>query len=102
MNILEKIGHYLKHFFKTETAIKFMRILKHKIRQEIFLPKTITNNVHTIKPHQNFKIGPIDYNPNNSSNYSTTLITKNNLTILNQIKIMGMGIRSIRILFNRK
>ena len=36
MNNLEKIGHYLKHFFKTETAIKFMRILKHKIRQEIF------------------------------------------------------------------
>ena len=91
MNNLEKIGHYLKLFFNIETAIKFTRKLKTKKRQEIFLPKTITNNVYTIKPHQNLKIGPIYYNPNNSSNYSTTLFIKNNLTILYPIKIMGMG-----------
>ena len=91
MNFIEKIGYYLKLFFKIETALKFRRKLKLKKRQEIFIPKSITNNIYTIKPHQKLKIGPIYYNPNNSSNYSATLFIKNNLTILYPIKVMGMG-----------
>ena len=91
MNIIEKIGYYLKLFFKIETVLKFRRKNKLKRKQEIFLPKNMGNIIYTIKPHQKLRIGPIHYNPRNFSNFSATLFIKNNLTILYPIKLKGMG-----------
>jgi hypothetical protein len=91
LNFIEKIGYYLKLFFKIENNLKFRRKIKPKRKQEIYIPKSITNSIYVIKPHQKIKIGPIYYHPNNSSNYSATLFIKNNLTILYPLKIKGMG-----------
>ncbi len=92
-NIFDKIAHYLKVFFKTDSPIRKKRQEEiGNIKQEFFLPKSLSSQVFVIKPHQKTKIGPIIYSPNMNSNISTaTLFIKNNLTILYPIKLKGYG-----------
>jgi len=100
MNIFESIVQTLKIFFKTETQSRKKRQdefninsnnLK-QIKQEFYLPKSLSNQVFIIKPHQKTKIGPIIFSPSNYSENSTaTLFIKNNLTVLYPIKLKGHG-----------
>ena len=92
-NIFEKIAHNLKVFFKTDSPVRKKRQEDlSNIKQEFFLPKSLSSQVFIIKPHQKTKIGPIIFSPNLNSNISTaTLFIKNNLTILYPIKLKGYG-----------
>lgn len=95
MNIFERLAYYLKIFFKTEIPHRKKRIEDNNlnaIKQEFFLPKSLSSQVFIIKPHQKTKIGPIVYSPsNNSGNSTATLFIKNNLTLLYPIKLKGYG-----------
>jgi len=99
LNIFERIAQYLKIFFKTDVPQRkkkqddyLLNSPNGYIKQEFFLPKSLSSQVFIIKPHQKTKIGPILYSPSNYSvNSTATLFIKNNLTVLYPIKLKGHG-----------
>ena len=59
--------------------------------QDFYIPKSVSSQVFTVKPHQKFRIGPVIYHPKKFSFSSVTLFIKNNLTVLYPIKLSGDG-----------
>lgn len=91
VGLFEKVAQLMKIFFKTETVRK-KRVNDHeRVRQEFYLPKIVSSQLHNLKPHQKLRIGPIIFNPSSLSNNAATLFIKNNLTMLYPIKLKGNG-----------
>jgi hypothetical protein len=91
VGLFEKIAQLLKIFFKTETVRKKRVSDPDRLRQDFYLPKIVSSQLHNLKPHQKLRIGPIIFNPSSLSNNAATLFIKNNLTMLYPIKLKGNG-----------
>ena len=93
--ILSKLITIIKNFFQNDqiksTNLNDDATSDEYSNQDFYIPKSVSSQVFTVKPHQKFRIGPVIYHPKKFSFSSVTLFIKNNLTVLYPIKLSGDG-----------